>query len=364
MPKPIIITNLKIKKPGQVKSLRELCKYLQYRDGSVRREAFLGQEHRYPDGLSDYVAPQHRDAKWVDRGMGETYKQITSRAFDWQGRRALARTWVISPDPELMKHVPEKHRFDVIRNVTEQTVDRWYGDNGWGQPEYSYVIHDKHRVADGEQMVHAHIITPATIRVDEAGELGRIDHYVSKPHIRDLHRTAADSFEHELGRVLGKDRAQEIIAERNARLERERAPGRDRRERFGKLRTLADIMQLLDAEKEARQRKKRRRTAQQVRAELRMYARYVNEERRKRREADYRRLAIVRRQEQDAQLERERAGHRTRVGRLIERGKRIPTHAELRAQEEENRRGLQIYYAGLFAEHDMAERSQKQEIER
>ncbi len=38
-------------------------------------------------------------------------------------------------------------------------------------------------------------------------------------------------------------------------------------------------MQLLDAEREARQRKKRRRNAQQVQAELRMYARYVNEER-------------------------------------------------------------------------------------
>jgi len=38
-------------------------------------------------------------------------------------------------------------------------------------------------------------------------------------------------------------------------------------------------MQLLDAEREARQRKKRRRSAQQVQPELRMYARYVNEER-------------------------------------------------------------------------------------
>ena len=37
MVKPIIITSLKIKKPGQVKSLRELCKYLQY----VRQEARL-----------------------------------------------------------------------------------------------------------------------------------------------------------------------------------------------------------------------------------------------------------------------------------------------------------------------------------
>src|SRR5512138_3341483 len=99
MPKPIIITSLKSKSRGQVKALRDLCKYLQYRDGSVRRDAFLGQEHHYPEGVSDYVRPQHRDLKWVDRGMGETYKQIANRAYDWQGRRMLARTWVISPDP-------------------------------------------------------------------------------------------------------------------------------------------------------------------------------------------------------------------------------------------------------------------------
>jgi hypothetical protein len=95
--------------------------------------------------------------------------------FTHQGKRLLARTWVISPDPELMKHIPDEKRFVVVHNVTEQTFECWYSDNGWGQPAYSYVIHDKHRVADREQMVHAHIITPATIRIDEAGELGRID---------------------------------------------------------------------------------------------------------------------------------------------------------------------------------------------
>lgn len=374
MPKPIIIASLKFKKRGQAKALRDLCKYLQYRDGSIRREAFLGEDHRYPDGMSDYVAPQHRDRKWVDRGMGETYKQIANRAFEWQGRRTLARTWVISPDPELMKHVPEEWRFDVVRNVTERTVERWYGDNGWGQPEYSYVIHDKHRVADGEQMAHAHVITPATIRVDEAGELGRIDHYISKPHIRDLHRTAAAAFEQELGRVLGKERAQELIAERNARLARERDPDRARRERFGKLRTLADIVHLLDAEREARkadkERKKRRRNAQQIQAELRMYARYVNEERQKRREADYRRIAAARQQEQEAELDRGRARHHARISQIVERGKRIPTHEEVLEQEERDRRGLQIYYAGLFAERQTMERGrdenvkEQQEIER
>ena len=61
MPKAIIIADLRYKKRGQVKSLRNILKYLQYRDGSVRREAYLGAdidaELRYPEGLSDYVKP-------------------------------------------------------------------------------------------------------------------------------------------------------------------------------------------------------------------------------------------------------------------------------------------------------------------
>jgi len=371
MPKPIIIASLKIKKRGQVKELRDLCKYLQYRDGSVRREAFLGPERHYPEGVSDYVRPEHRDPKWVDRGMGETYKQIANRAYEWQGRRMLARTWVISPDLELMKHVPDEKRFEVVRNVTEQTLDRWYSDNGWGQPEYSYVIHDKHRVADGEQMVHSHVITPATIPVDEAGELGRMDHYVARPHIRDLHHTTAEAFEQELGRVLGKNRAQELIAERNVRLERERDPGRSQRERFKKLRTLADITQMLEAERKARraqkEHRKQKRNRQEIQAELRMYARYISEERHKRREADYQRIAATHQQEQVTELERERTRHRARVTQIVERGKPIPTHAEILEQEEKSRKSLQIYYAGLFSDvqRDRGDRLQDyEEIER
>ena len=98
MAKPTIITNLGFKKTGQIKQLRHLLKYLQHRDGSLRREAYL-ETGQYPEGVSDVAQQMHREAKWVDRGMGETYRQILNRAIDWQGRRTLARTWVISPDP-------------------------------------------------------------------------------------------------------------------------------------------------------------------------------------------------------------------------------------------------------------------------
>ena len=359
MGKPTIVVSLGFKPRGEMKPLRGLLRYLQYRDGSLRREAFL-ETGRYPEGVSDSAQPANREARWVDRGMGEGYREIANRAYDWQARRTLARTWVISPDPELMAHVPDAQRFDLVRRVTEQTVERWYSDNGWGTAEYSYVLHDKRRAQDGLQMVHAHVITPATVRVDEAGELGRIDHVVKKAHIRDLHHTAAEAFEQELGRVLGRDRAREVIAERDARLERERHPDRARQERFRQLHALADVQRLLDMEKDARQAKRTkrrdRRRSLRRQAELRMYARYVNEDRRRRREADYIRMKAARQQEQEHELAQERQRHRQRVERIEARGRRIPTHAEIREQEDEERRRLSQYYLNLFMERGLLER--------
>jgi hypothetical protein len=363
MAKPIIITNLGFKKPGQIKPLRHLLKYLQHRDGSVRREAFL-ETGQYPDGLSDAGQSARREAKWVNRGMGETYRQILKRAIDWQGRRTLARTWVISPDPELMLHVPEDRRFEVMKNVTEKTVERWYGDNGWGQAEYSYVLHDKHRSKDGMQMLHAHVVTPATIPVDAAGELGRIDHIVHKPHILDLRHTAAESFEQELGRVLGKEQARQLIAERDARLERERWAKRPPAERLHGLRALADINQLIRAERTARSAKKknqRRRRLERM-AELRMYARYVNEEREKRREADVLRIKAARERTQAHELTQERERQRQHREQIQERGKHIPTHAEIVEQEEEQRSLLHQYYIGLFIDQGLLEQTRDSEV--
>ena len=144
-----------------------------------------------------------------------------------------------------------------------------------------------------------------------------------------MRRTADQSFEQELSRVLGKERTQEIIAERNARIERKRSQQRGQRDRLKKLRTLADVMQIMQAEKEARlakkEKKRHKRKARQRQVELRMYARYVNEGRQQRREADRRRMAIARRHAQDANLAQERDSHRSRVTRIEEKGHRVPT---------------------------------------
>lgn len=318
--KAIVVPEMKYRRVGESKSFRNLLKYLQYRDGSVRRDAYMrGEGYGGPES-KDYVKPQSRDAKWVDRGMGDGYGQIGKRAHELQGRTIIARTWVISPDPDLMAHVPPDQRLDVMRRLTERTVDAWYEDNGWGQPEYSYIIHDRQTNAERKQQIHSHIITPGTIPLDEAGTLGRADHIVKKHHIRDLHRTSAELFELELERVLGRDRVAEILREREERLFAERYPGREVRQQLDRARQLYDIAGLLKADaarkKAKKDEQKRRRTAQMRRHELRLYARYARSQQNNQREQDWDERRLARELAFEAELEDVRLSDQERLERL------------------------------------------------
>lgn len=98
----------------------------------------------------------------------------------------------------------------------------------------------------------------------------------------------------------------------------------------------------------------------------------MTEGRRARREADYRRMKAVRQQEHEQELAQERERHRQHVEHIQERGRRIPTHAEIREQEDRQRRRLRQYYLGLFIEQGLLEiapdgrasATRQQEIER
>lgn len=326
--KTTVVASLAYKRPGQVKGLRDLLKYLQYRDGSLRRESFL-RDGRYPDQPDALTTS--RSTSWIDRGMGEGYRGIVRRAHELRGRAVLARTWVISPDPELMRHVPADQRQALVARLTESTLERWYGDNGWGQPEYSYVIHDKQRRADGMQMLHAHVITPGTIPVDSAGELGRVDHYVSRAHIRDLHAATGQLFEQELGRILGREQALRLIRARESRQQQRGKP----------LRALGNLMQLIEMEQAARNRGKDAKKVRRMAAELRAASRYFREERRQRQQADRERL-------QSAQLETDRQRHRAKIAHIQEAGQPVQTPAELQAAEDRERAALGAYYLSLL----------------
>jgi single stranded DNA-binding protein len=120
---------------------------------------------------------------------------------------------------------------------------------------------------------------------------------------------------------------------------------------------------LLDAEKAARSKHKRKKQPSlERRAELRMFASYVNQERDKRRELDRRRMQIARQQTQEQELTQERDRQRQHLEQLRERGQRVPTYAERRDQEEEKRDLLRMYYVALIAEEDLMK--QKRERER
>lgn len=367
-PKTLIVTKIKWHNPGTTKGFRDFLKYLQYRDGSLRREAFLRGEE-VPADLSDAIKPTHRDTRWVDRGLGETYKRIANQCFDWQGRKTMARNWVIAPDPELMEHIPEELRFQLIQELTEEVVERWYENNGWGTPEYSYVVHDKHLSADkykqAAQMAHAHVITPGTVPLDpDHPEKGRIDHRISKAQIEDLHRTSAAAFERQMERILGRKRYRQIVHERDERITRERKeawmkekgiePKPERGIDMLKLAQAHDAMTIMKREKDRKAGKKQNKR-KQLQEDLRMYGRILKVDRQTRlqeereatrlqRELEYQQRQQARDEKHEADLTEDRAKQAAQRQEFIDDGRVMPTFAERRLKMEETRRRNMVFW--------------------
>jgi protein required for attachment to host cells len=214
--------------------------------------------------------------------MGESWRTIARRAQLAAGSRTTARMWIISPDPELMAHVPETERFNALRNVTEGAVEAWYDDNGWGRPEYSYVLHDKEIDREGvharQKMLHAHVITSGTY--DASVSARRLDHFVSRHRIANLHDVTHEKTLGELERVLGRARTQQILEARNRRVLEEKYPGFHERQkqrglhgRIARMQTVADVSAIMQREKERKQRrrKSREQTRRERREDLRIY---------------------------------------------------------------------------------------------
>jgi hypothetical protein len=324
MPKPLVITKIQYIGTGraEISKLSGMAKYFQYRDGSVRRGAFARADREareaglgYPQGVSDYVRPKGRDIRWVDRGMGDTHRKITRKAVETAGGRTTARMWIISPDPELMEHIPEDRRMEVLGRTTERAIEYWYDDNGWGSPQYSYVMHDKQIVKkpgvefgedklQGEdrrastQMLHTHVVTPGTYDLGDG--LGRIDHVVRKPHIRNLHQVTHEVFLGEMERVLGRERVTQIIHERDERDLDNRYPDRKQRQRQREFRDrveqmqrVRDMMSIIKREQARKRRKKEKRKLareqkrRQRQEDMRIYVHYHHRRERQARQQSY-----------------------------------------------------------------------------
>ena len=66
---------------------------------------------------------KREDSYWVDVGMGQHYGQILREAEAARGSRVLAWTYVISPDPLLMAHIPADQQAGVVANISENVMD-------------------------------------------------------------------------------------------------------------------------------------------------------------------------------------------------------------------------------------------------
>ena len=204
MSKPTIIPNWKYQKPtkGGYRGLKKLLKYVSYRESP---------DHR----------PLDAEIRWTDCGLGDSWKSVYEHASRYTGPYVLAHHMIISPAPDLMQLIPENIRPEVVKEVTEQTIETWHIERGLEIPEYSYCLHD--RDTDDEQslqQLHTHIFIAGTI---DNGIGERQSHRVNRQQVvadersmsreDNLHRIARESFEQILDRTLGLEWRQTREAE-------------------------------------------------------------------------------------------------------------------------------------------------------
>ncbi|MBN8595548.1 MAG: hypothetical protein J0M33_27595 [Anaerolineae bacterium] len=196
MSKPTIIPNWHYQKPskGGYRSLRKLLKYVSYRESP---------DHR-PVDLSD---------RWTDCGLGAGWKAVYEGAGQQAGPYVLAHHLVIAPAPDLMALVPESIRAEMVREVTERTIEGWHVARGLNIPDYSYVLHDRDTDDEfGLQMLHTHVFVAGTIE-NSLGE--RESHMTHRGQVctdrgglnreDNLHRIARQEFELVLDRTIGQE---------------------------------------------------------------------------------------------------------------------------------------------------------------
>lgn len=195
MNKPIIIPNWQYQKPskGGYKGLKKLLKYVSYRENPDHRQ----------------LEPELR---WTDCGLGDNWRDVYQATSNLAGQYVLAHHMVISPAPDLMALVPEDLRQEIVREVTERTIEQWHIERGLAVPEYSFVLHDRDTDEEQLQQLHTHIFVAGTI---DNGLGERISHRVGKNQVvadayaltreDNLHRIARDEFEQILDRTIGLD---------------------------------------------------------------------------------------------------------------------------------------------------------------
>jgi hypothetical protein len=196
MSKPSIIPNWKYQKPtkGGYKGLKKLLKYVSFRENP---------EHR----------PMEMSERWTDCGLGSHWREVYENAGKLAGPYVLAHHMVIAPAPDLMALLPDSIKHEIVREVTERTIEAWHAARGIDTPEYAYVLHDRDTSDDyGLQNLHTHVFIAGTVE-NGAGE--RESHRVDRQQVctdrgglsreDNLHRVARHEFETVLDRVFGPE---------------------------------------------------------------------------------------------------------------------------------------------------------------
>lgn len=72
--------------------------------------------------------------------MGKGWRAVYENAGKLAGPYVLAHHLVIAPAPDLMALVPDELKHDLVREVTERTIEAWHEARGLNTPEFSYVL--------------------------------------------------------------------------------------------------------------------------------------------------------------------------------------------------------------------------------
>lgn len=194
MPKPLAIPKWGYFKPSKAahRGLKRYLKYVAYRENPEHFKLEEGQ-------------------KWTDAGLGSNWRAVYAKLTELKGPYVLAHNMLISPAPDLMELVPEDLKHEVVREVTERTIETWHAERGLSTPEWSYVLHDRDTSDEyGLQQLHCHIFIAGTIE-NSLGE--RISHRVNKEQViagerpmqrhDNLHRIAHEQMEQVLDQTIG-----------------------------------------------------------------------------------------------------------------------------------------------------------------
>ena len=228
-----MITNLKFTYADQSKKLGGMLRYFTYRDDKK------GHSH-----IPQIDEQGKRVPRWTDHGLGENHYQILANcgelATDDLKRNVGSRLLVVGPEVGLMHAIPEERRIEVLKELTEATMELWFERMDLPTPPYSYVCHesqpgDEHpdgrMKEDGhtESYLHTHVVIAPTVPglVQE-----RESYRVYEKQIGWLHEAGRDAMEVIWERELGVERYAELQADltERDRYQRELDAQHERRE--------------------------------------------------------------------------------------------------------------------------------------